>query len=259
MLETKQAFNTLRSRQIPEFKVFGFKELTIYENSRYTSIIALTLSPCKSFLKKNYFFSSNATLPKKRRFSCIYYGRIEAHYKKGECFVRKLMIVAVLLLAGCYSSTSEREVLENVWQQTEENTPNFEEIERLLVKVELEIGLGNLGEASVLFDELRELVGRYKMTPAQEARYYTFAILLLEMQANVVEVRIFSGSDAVALVMNVYENLPEGYRLVYHEIPSFVASDGLGYYVFLVSDLEDVCSAIRTFFVTDRGRILTLE
>jgi len=173
--------------------------------------------------------------------------------------MRKLVIALALLLMGCYSSTNETETLESVWQASGENTPNFEEIERLLVNVELEIGLGNLREASALFDELSDLAERYEMTPGQEARYHTFTTLLLEMQAGTTEVRIFSGSDAAALVINVHGMTPEGYQLVYHEIPSFVGSDGLGYYVFLVSDIEDMGSAVKTFFVTDRGRVLILE
>jgi len=172
--------------------------------------------------------------------------------------MKRRVVALLLLLTGCYASTSEAETVENVWQVAGENTPNFEEIERIMTNLELEIGLGNLREASALFDELEALMETYEMTPGQEARYHTFSALLLEMRAGE-EARIFSGSDAVSLVMNVYGAVPEGYQFVYHEIPSFVGSDGLGYYVFLVSDVEDMSSAVERFFVTDQGQILTLQ
>jgi len=173
--------------------------------------------------------------------------------------MRKWVVICILLLVGCYASTEEVELREDTHQVAGEATASFEEIERLLVSLELEVGLGNLGEATSYFNELRDLIETYDMTPGQEARYHTFTGLLLEMQAGTHNVRIFSGSDAVALVMNVHGTAPEGYQFVYHEIPSFVGSDGLGYYVFLVSDAEGIDSIVTTFFVTDRGRVTILE
>ena len=179
--------------------------------------------------------------------------------------MKKWMIVCVLFLIGCNQMNLEAGDLEEVIKPVvvyEEATPHFEEIEELLTQIELEAGLGNLTIASSLFSELMALVDGHDVTAYQQARINTMAELLADILAAVDDTRIFSGSDAAAKVMNMIGTIPAGYTFVYHEIPSFVGSDGLGYYVFLVAIDPDNIDEIEirgTFFVTDRGEILTIE
>ena len=174
---------------------------------------------------------------------------------------RMVMIMIILFLGGCSSLTSDSETSEetSLAAVVDEGLSAFDEVERLLIKIELELGLGNFKEASLLWSELNRLIEVHEMSVGQEARFNTIHALLLETQATEGESRIFSGSDAVALVINVHGLAPDGYRFVYHEIPSFVGSDGLGYYVFLIREDEESDDAVRTFFVSDLGRILAFE
>jgi len=159
--------------------------------------------------------------------------------------------------------TSSGEDLKPV-DANDEVTPHFEEIEGLLTRVELEVGLNNLMVASSLFRQLMRLVEGHDVTAHQQARIHTMSELLTDTLAGVHldETRIFSGSDAATKVMNMMGFTPEGYRFVYHEIPSFIGSEGLGYYVFLIPvDPDDLGeTGVRDmFFVTDRGEILVFE
>jgi len=143
----------------------------------------------------------------------------------------------------------------------DEVAPHFEEIETLLAHAELEAGLGNLTTASSFFRELMVLVHGHEVTTHQQARINTLSELLRDIVVTDEE-RLFSGSDAAAKVMNIMGVAPEGYVFVYHEIPSFVGSEELGYYVFLVPTGHDATHTTeirKTFFVTERGEILTLE
>ena len=144
----------------------------------------------------------------------------------------------------------------------DEVVPHFEEIEALLTLIELEVGLGNLTVASSSFNELMMIVQEHEVTHYQQARINTMAELLSDTLAYDDDERIFSGSDAAAKVMNFLGEIPTGYTFVYHEIPSLIGSDELGYYVFLVPvDHSEVSEMeIReTFFVTECGEILTFE
>ena len=190
--------------------------------------------------------------------------------------MKKWMILSVLILSGCNIFNLEEATGDEAGEEvratvdiTSEVTPHFEEIERLLVSIELEAGLGNLITASSLFRELMTLAQGHEVTSYQQSRMNTMMALLADTLASLDpelesgdEARIFSGSDAAAKVVNMIGWLPEGYILVYHEIPSFVGSDGLGYYVFLVPEDHEGPSeteARETFFVTDRGEIYVFE
>ena len=174
-------------------------------------------------------------------------------------------MISMLFLAGCYHLGLEGQSSEEIARPVsgyDEVTPHFEEIEALLTRVELEVGLGNLTHASSSFRELMEIAYGHEVTTHQQARINTMAVLLADTLANMDDERIFSGSDAAAKVMNLIGPAPEGYTFVYHEIPSFIGSDGLGYYVFLVRvayDESDEIEIRETFFVTDRGEILTFQ
>jgi len=179
-----------------------------------------------------------------------------------------ITLISLVLLVGCSYlesvSISDGQQLESVDVENEV-TPHFEEIEGLLTRIELEAGLENLMNASSLFRELMIVVEGHEVTIHQQARINTMAELLADTLVDadsLDEERIFSGSDAAAKVMNMIGFTPEGYVFVYHEIPSFIGSDGLGYYVFLVPinhEEIDEMEIRETFFVTDRGEILVLE
>ena len=174
------------------------------------------------------------------------------------------MIIA-LVLSGCYQVgidvLDDSEMIQPV-DAYDEVAPHFEEIEELLAQIELEVGLGRLTTASSLFRELMVIVYGHEVTNHQQARINTMAELLSDILASDDDERIFSGSDAAAKVMNLIGSAPEGYTFVYHQIPSFVGSDGLGYYVFLVPVNHTEISATeikKTFFVTERGEILSFD
>ena len=182
---------------------------------------------------------------------------------RGDAKVKKLMIVIALFLLSCNYADLEAEHTET--QPVDayaEVAPHYEEIEELLAQVELEVGLGSLTTASSFFAELMAIVHGHEVTNHQQARINTMAELLSDILANDDDERIFSGSDAAAKVMNLIGAAPAGYTFVYHQIPSFVGSDGLGYYVFLVPADYDETSEMeirKTFFVTESGEILTFE
>ena len=179
------------------------------------------------------------------------------------------MILIVLFLSGCnhldLDEQGSGETIQPV-DAYDEVAPHFEEIETLLAQVELEVGLDNLTAASSFWGELMTIVEEHEVTEHQQARINTMAELLADMRAfdddDDDDERIFSGSDAAAKVMNFIGETPVGYTFVYHEIPSLVGSDGLGYYVFLVpiDHAETREMEIKeTFFVTENGEILTFD
>ena len=181
--------------------------------------------------------------------------------------MRKWMILMIALFAlGCSQSDLNDEddgrTIHSV-DANDEVAPHFEKIETLLTQIELEVGLDNLTEASSFFDELMVIVHGHEVTEYQQARINTMSELLADMQAaNAHDEQIFTGSDAAAKVMNLIGVAPSGYTFVYHETPSAVGSDGMGYYVFLVpidhADTDEM--AIKeTFFVTESGEILNIE
>jgi len=181
--------------------------------------------------------------------------------------MKKLVILFLLFLAGC-SNLDLDDLADSTDIQSvdayDEVAPHFEEIEALLAQVELEVGLGNLTDASSFFSELMIIVHEHEITQHQQARINTMSELLADTLASDDDEddRIFSGSDAAAKVMNSFGAAPVGYTFVYHDAPSIVGSDGLGYYVFLVPDGHDELSETtikETFFVTDRGEIITFE
>jgi len=179
--------------------------------------------------------------------------------------MKKWIVIIVLFLSGCnhlsLDEQADGETIQPV-DAYDEVAPHFEEIEELLAQIELEVGLDNLTTASSLYQELMVIVYGHEVTHHQQARINTMSELLADMLVNDDDERIFSGSDAAAKVMNLIGTAPVGYTFVYHEIPSFVGSDGLGYYVFLVpvNYTEISETEIReTFFVTERGEILTFE
>ena len=173
-----------------------------------------------------------------------------------------IILMVALFLSGCSQMDSDEAnngaIIEPV-DAYDEVAPHFEEIEALLTQIELEVGLGNLTDASSFFNDLMVIVNEHEVTHHQQARINTMAELLSDTLAS--DERMFSGSDAAAKVMNLIGEAPIGYTFVYHEVPSLVGSDGLGYYVFLVPvDTETSEMEIReTFFVTESGEILTFE
>ena len=183
----------------------------------------------------------------------------------GDAQVKKWMIMIVLFLSGCYQmgldAQDDGEMIQPV-DAYDEVAPHFDEIEELLTQVELEVGLGNLTAASSFFRELMAIVYGHEVTSHQQSRINTMAELLADTLVSDDDERIFSGSDAAVKVMNMIGQTPEGYIFVYHEIPSFVGSSGLGYYVFLVPEnhAETGVTEIREmFFVTERGEILIFD
>ena len=179
--------------------------------------------------------------------------------------MKKWMILMIVFLSSCnYLSLDEQDDGETIQHvdANDEVTPHFEEIEALLAQVELEAGLGNLTVASSFFNELMALVYGHEVTQHQQARINTMTELLADTLVSGDLERIFSGSDAAAKVINMIGSVPEGYTFVYHEIPSLVGSDGLGYYVFLVPIHHAETSEVEikeTFFVTEQGEILTFD
>lgn len=184
--------------------------------------------------------------------------------------MKKLVIVILLLLSACsnlYEDEQESGALHPV-DADDEVAPHYDEIEELLTQIELDVGLGNLTAASSSLNELMKITHDHEVTEHQQARINTMTELLTDIHAyedyedNEEEEHVFSGSDAATKVMNLRGTAPAGYTFVYHSVPSFVGSDGLGYYVFLVpSDHadEDEMEIKETFFVTDCGEILTFD
>jgi len=182
--------------------------------------------------------------------------------------MKKWMILMVALFASSCSHLdldegSDNEIIQPV-DAYDDVAPHFDEIEALLAQVELEVGLNNLKEASSFFNDLMTIVHGHDITEHQQARINTMAELLADTMACEEEddESIFSGSDAAAKVMNLIGETPAGYTFVYHNVPSVVGSDGLGYYVFLVPighDETNDAEIKETFFVTNRGEILTFE
>lgn len=179
--------------------------------------------------------------------------------------MKKWILLIIVFLSGCIpfilDEPDEGERVQPV-DINNEVTPHFEEIEALLTQVELEAGLGNLIVAGSFFNELMTIVHRHEVTQHQQARINTMAELLADTLVSGDNERIFSGSDAAAKVMNMVGSAPVGYTFVYHQIPSLVGSDELGYYVFLVAVNPDEGSETEikeTFFVTERGEILTFD
>jgi len=187
-----------------------------------------------------------------------------------------LMILSVLVLVGC----EQLAVYQDVADYPVTNTPaavapNFSEVETLLTAVELHVGLDAFATAVTYFSRLEVALAEYEPSETQRARVNTMRELLADQLVIAVmaepdyccseEVefadQIFTGSDAAAKVMNMIGAVP-GYTFVYHEIPSFVGRDGVGFYVFLVPDDHadrDGFEVRERFFVTDRGEILVLE
>jgi len=179
--------------------------------------------------------------------------------------MKKWIILILLFLSACNHfevDEPDNEVAIEPVDAYDEVAPHFDEIEALLTQVELEVGLDNLTAASSVFNELMEIVNDHEVTQHQQARINTMAELLTDMLAYDNDGYIFSGSDAAAKVMNLVGAAPTGYTFVYHDVPSSVGSDGLGYYVFLVPvdhERSDEMEIRETFFVTDRGEILTFD
>lgn len=171
-----------------------------------------------------------------------------------------VLSLVVLFLTGCqgddYTALDSQQV--SLLQQTENQVPN-DEIERLLMSLELEVGLGNLKEAISIYERLNSIIETTQVSSGQQARLNTLHNWLEDMLAHGESQRVFSGSDAVTLVINTYGVAPDGYQFVYHEIPSFVGSDGLGFYVFLRPSDDEEQNIVTTFFATDRGRVLRLN
>ena len=187
--------------------------------------------------------------------------------------MKMILIGIILVLVGCTveepqpDNTNEVQIVNS----PEEVAPHFDEVETLLTAVELAAGLGNYANAITYFTQLQDVLEQHAVTTIQQARIETMNGLLADKMVIAVmgeyseddehEERIFTGSDAATKVMNHIGEVP-GYTFVYHEIPSFVGSSGVGFYVFLVPDnhteLFEVTVRER-FFVTSKGEILVLE
>lgn len=180
--------------------------------------------------------------------------------KHGGDFLRRLVICGLLLfLTGCNPAGINVEIDESV-DALDEVVPHYNEIEELLAQVELEIGLGETRLASSTFARLKQLIEDHEISTYQQARVNTLEELLSDILADTNN-RTFTGSDAAAKVMTQFGSAPDGYEYVYDEISSFVGSSSLGYYIFLVpvERSEYEFEVLQTFFVTDRGEILTFE
>lgn len=176
-------------------------------------------------------------------------------------FLKGLVILGLLFfLMGCNRAHLNLEMEEKV-DALDEVVPHYTEIEDLLAQAELEIGLGDSHGASLTFARLMRLIEGHEISTHQQARVNTLEELLSEILADTINNPIFTGSDAAAKVMTYFGSAPDGYEFVYHEIPSFVGSRSLGYYVFLVpvERDENEFESVQTYFVTDRGEILTFE
>ena len=173
------------------------------------------------------------------------------------------MVLGLLfVLAGCDLLDSDAQTEEKV-DALDEVVPHYDEIEDLLAQAELEIGLSDSRSASATFAQLMMIIEGHEIeiSTHQQARVDTLEELLSDTLADASHAPIFTGSAAAAKVMTYFGSAPAGYEFVYHEIPSFVGSSSLGYYVFLVpiERRDDEFETVQTFFVTDRGEILTFE
>ena len=171
----------------------------------------------------------------------------------------KIIIIAItlFLISGCEELGVDHNEAASTFSEVQQN--NDPKIEQLLVSLELEVGLGNLKEAMSIYNQLNRLLENETLTDGQQARLHTLSNWLSDLQVGSDTQRHFTGSDAVAIVINTFGVAPDGYQLVYHEVPSFVGSNGLGYYVFLTPLEAEIDNILETFFVTDRGRILSLN
>jgi len=177
------------------------------------------------------------------------------------------LLPITLILTGCATISSDPPP---VAVTTPTTTPNSIEIK--LRKIELEAGFGNRQNAANLISELINYSSSKNLTENQQGRLNTMKTLLSTYLDNDEEILVinevtladneFSGSVAASKVFNMMGFLPEGYVLVYHEIPSAFGSTGLGYYVFLLPanyDELEKPEARETFFVTNYGEILVFE
>jgi len=121
--------------------------------------------------------------------------------------------------------------------------------------------------------QLEELMAAEDITDVQTARIHTLLNLLTPL---VVEETItvhgdhfhemddrpvFTGSDAVAMVINQFGQAEDGFKYVYDVVPSTVGSEGTGYYVFLVPQDHDAreFEIIRMYFATSNHEILSFH
>lgn len=143
----------------------------------------------------------------------------------------------------------------------DEVVPHYDEIENLLTQAELEIGIGDTRAASSTFSKLIEIIEGHDISTHQQARLHTLEELLAETLADINTEDLFTGSEAAVKVITYFGEAPDGYEYVYHENPSFVGTNGLGYYVFLVpiNRSESDFESVQIFFVTDQGEILAIE
>ena len=187
--------------------------------------------------------------------------------------MKLLVVLGVLILLGC----AEVDEFQAIGGDVQMNTPavvapSFSEVEMLLTAVELHVGLRDFQVAVTYFSRLEVALVEYGPSEVQKARVNTMrealadqlviAVMADYYEAEAVfEERIFTGSDATTKVMNMIGSV-SGYTFVYHEIPSFVGSTGVGFYVFLVPDdhaERDDFAVRERFFVTSDGEILVLE
>ena len=187
--------------------------------------------------------------------------------------MKVLMVLSMLVLVGCAATpTADNPIVEEKKTPVAKVTTQFDEVELLLTAVELAVGLGNYATANTYFSQLQAVINDHELTVTQTARLNTMINLLVDEAVItvvaeydeaqlVIDEPIFTGSAAVAKVMNWIGEVP-GYTLVYHAIPSFVGSTGIGFYVFLVAEADvqqQNIDARERFFVTSAGEILVLE
>ena len=176
-----------------------------------------------------------------------------------------ILLLVTLILSGCalldefLRTEVDDELPASIPVGAYESTVDFQEIERRLVQIELEAGLGNLDEASSLLRELLPKIEAGVESESQRSRINTMMSLLADTIAMDEPIDgDFFGSDAAAAVKNLY-GLEAGYTYVYHAFPSFVGSDEIGFYVFKVPEGEDETNSVATFFVTSNGEVKQVE
>jgi len=174
-----------------------------------------------------------------------------------------ILLLAAFSLSGCALLDevlrTDDELPASIPVGAYENTADFQEIERLLTRVELEAGLGNLDEASSLLRELLTKIEDGVNSQSQRARMNTMKNLLADTMAMDESVSgDFTGNDAAAIIENLYGREP-GFTYVYHAFPSFVGSSEIGFYVFKVPVDEDESSSVAEFFVTSSGDVQRID
>ena len=182
------------------------------------------------------------------------------------------LAVGLLLLTGCEVALRETPVDQQVTRpigMMNEMPADLAEIEGLLIRVELEAGLGQTDIALDLLNELVAITTTTSPTVRQQSRILTmkdvlaFSPVTQEVTEELsLQKRGFSGSDAAISVFNMIGWLPEGYTLVYHEVPAVVGMDGVGFYVYMVPvdhHLQTSVSVRERFFVTEHGEILVFD